>query len=146
MFAFVFAALLFATPPPVIDRAPAAFFALSVADAEASTQWYHDQLGFTIVKSNEAPNKIAKFALLQHGDCVVEIIQHAHAKPRTGAAVETHGIFKVGFHVADLDATYARVKARAIPIAYDLMPAKDIPLRSFSIRDNEGNLIQFFGK
>jgi hypothetical protein len=27
-----------------------------------------------------------------------------------------------------------------------LMPAKDVPLRSFSIRDGEGNLIQFFGK
>jgi len=94
MFAFVFAALPFATqpdaPPPVI--------------AEASPQWYHDQLGFTIVKSSEVPN------------------QHVHAKPRTGAAVETHGIFKVGFH------------------------AKDIPLRSSSIRDNDGNLIRFFGK
>jgi hypothetical protein len=38
------------------------------------------------------------------------------------------------------------VKERKIPVAYDLMPAKDVDLRSFTIRDPEGNLIQFFGR
>ncbi len=145
MLAFTLALLLAATPP-ILDNPPGAFFALSIADINTTSHWYRDHLGFTIVKSGEAPNKIAKFALLQNGDAVIEIIQHANAKPRTGAAHEAHGIFKVGFHMRDLDAVYARVKAHEIPIAYDLMPAKDIALRSFSIRDNEGNLIQFFGK
>jgi hypothetical protein len=30
-------------------------------------------------------------------------------------------------------------------IAHDLMPARDVPMRSFIVRDPEGNLVQFFG-
>lgn len=48
--------------------------------------------------------------------------------------------------VADLDGVYRELKKRDAPIAYDLMQAKDMPMRSFSVRDGEGNLIQFFGK
>ena len=79
------------------------------------------------------------------------MVQRADAKPLAKAvpgakrAYEVHGLFKAGFHVADLDAVYKRVKERAIPVAYDLIPAKDVDLRSFTIRDPEGNLIQFFG-
>lgn len=79
------------------------------------------------------------------------MVQHHDARPLAKAAPgikeahRIHGIFKVGFHVADLNAVHRQVKAAGIPIAYDLMPAKDVDLRSFSIRDPEGNLIQFFG-
>lgn len=153
MQALAFALLLMTTPAPapvLDDQVAGAFFALSVADAPASAKWYRDELGFTIVREGEAPNKIAKFALLQRGNCVIEIIEHRSARPRSEAdaknAFQLHGIFKLGFVVSDLDQTYARVKARNLPIAYDLMPAKDIPLRSFTIRDNSGNLVQFFGK
>ena len=145
-------ALLLATspeppPPPVLREPLGAFFALSVADAPATARWYRDELGFKIVKDGEAPNKIAKFALLQYENNVIEIIEHSAAKPSAVKnAFEAHGIFKIGFVVRDLDAVYARVKERKIAIAYDLMNAKDIPLRSFSIRDHAGNMIQFFGK
>ena len=48
--------------------------------------------------------------------------------------------------VANLDDLYQHCKRHGVQIAYDLMPARDIDLRFFAIRDNEGNLIQFFGK
>jgi catechol 2,3-dioxygenase-like lactoylglutathione lyase family enzyme len=138
-------------PKPLAGRTIGAFFALSVADVEATSAWYRDKLGFRIASHGEAPNKIAKFAILEGEGSIIEMIQHRDAKPRAVAAPGVkedhliHGIFKVGFHVADLDAVYRRVKERGIPIAYDLMQAKDIGLRSFSIRDREDNLIQFFG-
>lgn len=138
-----------ATPAP--PRTVGAFFALSVADVEATSAWYRDKLGFRIASHGEAPNKIAKFAILEKEGSIIEMVQHREAKPRAAAAPGVkeshliHGIFKVGFHVTDLDAVYRRVKEQGIPIAYDLMPVKEIDLRSFIIRDREDNLIQFFG-
>ena len=140
-----------APPTPAPPRTVGAFFALSVADVAATSAWYRDKLGFRIASQGEAPNKIAKFALLEKEGSIIELVQHREARPRSAAAPGVkdahliHGIFKVGFHVADLDAVYHRVKEQGIPIAYDLMPAKDLDLRSFTIRDREDNLIQFFG-
>jgi len=89
--------LLFAilSKTPVLQHPAGAFFALSVADASATARWYRDELGFTIVHEGEAPNRIAKGVLLQHGDCILEIVQHSEAKPpATKDAFKTHGIFR----------------------------------------------------
>jgi hypothetical protein len=128
------------------------FIALSVADVDSLSKWYQEKLGFTVLKSGEAPNKIAKFALLQNEAGVIELIQHREAKtlaeaaPSIKAAFQLHGIFKVGMVVENLDQLYASMKERQVQIAYDIMAAKDVPMRSFTIRDGEGNMLQFFGK
>jgi catechol 2,3-dioxygenase-like lactoylglutathione lyase family enzyme len=135
-----------------IGQATGTFFALSVADVALQSAWYRDKLGLRIISQGEAPNKIAKFALLEGEGLIIELIQHRDAKTRAEAAptikqaYELQGIFKVGALVKDLDRVYREVKAKGVPIAYDLMRAKDVPLRSFSIRDAEGNYIQFFGQ
>src|SRR4051812_22555591 len=54
-----------ASAPPAPPRIVGAFFALSVADLEATSAWYRDKLGFRVASRGEAPNKIAKFALLE---------------------------------------------------------------------------------
>jgi hypothetical protein len=49
--------------------------------------------------------------------------------------------------VADLDKVYSGLKERNVPIVHALMEAtKEVPLRSFIVRDGEGNLLHFFGK
>jgi catechol 2,3-dioxygenase-like lactoylglutathione lyase family enzyme len=141
-----------APPPSLVHEAQGTFIALSVADVAATSRWYHEKLGFRIVKQGEAPNKIAKFALLESEGHILEIVQHTQARPLAEVAPavkkahEVHGIFKVGFHVRNLDAVYKAIKERGVAIAYDIIPAKDIDLRTFIIRDNAGNLVQFFGK
>jgi catechol-2,3-dioxygenase len=143
-----------ATGPRAITNGPAGqgtFFALSVGDVAAMSRWYQDTLGLRVRVSGEAPNKIAKFAILEGSSALVELIQHSKASDRAVVAPSAteahmiHGVFKVGMIVGDLDALYARIKQRGIAVAYELMPAKDLPLRSFTIRDPEGNLVQFFG-
>ncbi len=135
-----------------IGKPTGVFFALSVADLDALSKWYQDKLGFQVLTSGEAPNKIAKFAILQSEGAIIEMIQHRDAKPMSVAAPsvkgahQIHGIFKVGMLVEDIDGLHRRLKDKEVAIAYELMPAKDVPLRSFSIRDGEGNLVQFFGK
>lgn len=136
----------------VTGAARGAFFALSVADVAAMSRWYQDKLGFVVTSQGEAPNKIAKFALLEGDGTIIELIEHQTAKPRATAApsaseaYQIHGIFKVGMVVGDLDGVYRELRQRGVPVAHDLMAAKDVAMRSFSIRDGEGNLIQFFGK
>lgn len=141
-----------ATGPAVFGKPVGSFFALSVGDIQATTKWYEDKLGFRVLKTGTAWGDKVRFALLGADGAVIEIIQHKNAKPLSAVApditesFQLHGIFKMGVIVADLDETYRRVKERGVPIAYEIMPARDIPYRSFSIRDNEKNLVQFFGK
>jgi hypothetical protein len=129
-----------------------AFFGLSVANVDTVSRWYQDNLGLKVISNGEAPNRIAKFAILEGNGVLIEIIQHSKAQarksidPTINDAVQLHGIFKLGMLVRDIDAVYAGLKKREIVIAYDLMRAKDVPMRSFAVRDPEGNLVQFFGK
>lgn len=134
------------------EKAKGVFFALSVKDVESAGKWYREKLGFRLIKSGEAPNKIAKFALLETEGAVIELIQHRDAKPAPAETAANknahlvHGIFKIGLIVDDLDALYRSLKEKGIEIAYELTAAKDIALRTFTVRDAESNLLQFFGK
>lgn len=144
------------TPPPVqtslVSKSIGTFFALSVANVDSASAWYRDKLGFQVIANGEAPDKTAKFAFLKSNNSIIEIVQHrearslADAAPSVKQSFQIHGIFKIGYTVEDLDSVYQYVKERGIPIAYDMMPAKDVPMRSFIIRDIEGNFIQFFGR
>jgi catechol 2,3-dioxygenase-like lactoylglutathione lyase family enzyme len=128
-----------------------AFFALSVADVATMSRWYQDKLALRVLSSGEAPNKIAKFAILEGNGVLIEMLQHTRAvdrktlAPTATEAHQIHGIFKAGLVVDDLDATYAKLKQLGVDIAYGIMPAGDASMRSFIVRDPEANLIQFFG-
>jgi outer membrane protein assembly factor BamB len=136
----------------VAGKTTGTFFALSVADVVTLSRWYQEKLGFRVISQGEAPDKIAKFALLEGDGSIIELIQHSEGKPRrmaapmTTEAYQIHGIFKVGMVVSDLDSLYRELTQRDVPIAYDMRKARDFPMRSFSVRDGEGNLVQFFGK
>jgi catechol 2,3-dioxygenase-like lactoylglutathione lyase family enzyme len=128
-----------------------AFFALSVPDADASAAWYQKHLGFQVISKGEAPDKVARGILLEGNGSLLEIVQHSKAKPlksllpHAEGAHQVHGIFKVGLHVRDVDAAYQAAKASGADVAYKLGMAHEMGLRSFTLRDNDGNLVQFFG-
>jgi hypothetical protein len=132
----------------VAGKATGAFFALSAADVAALSRWYQDKLGFRVLLQSEFPDRQSKLAILEGDGTIIELIQTREAKPRGVAEpYQLHGIFKVGMVVADLDGVYRELKKRNVPIVHDLMKAtKEVPLRSFIVRDGEGNLIHFFGK
>ena len=131
---------------------PAPFLALSVADLDRQLAWYRDTLGFQVYSEGVAPNGTIRFALLQQGQTLLELLQLPDAKPLGTAAPGIagpyliHGFFKSGFVVADIDAVYRRIVALGIRLAYDLGQPPNGPFRSFGIRDPEGNLLQFFGR
>jgi catechol 2,3-dioxygenase-like lactoylglutathione lyase family enzyme len=128
-----------------------AFFALSVPDADATAAWYQKQLGFRVISEGEAPDAIARGILLEGHGSLLEIVQHSKAKPLKtvlphGEAHQIHGIFKIGFHVRDIDSAYKTMTASGAEVIYKLAVAHEMGLRSFTIHDHDGNLLQFFGK
>ena len=128
-----------------------AFFALSVADIEASTKWYTEKLGLKITMQQPAQNKVA-VAILEGGGLIVELIQNEEAQPLSSAApaiknsILVHGFFKAGVIVDDLDKVITHFKEKNVNIAYGPFPSGANQRANVIIRDNGGNLIQFFGK
>lgn len=130
-------------PPPALAGA-GAFFALSVADLGASVQWYTEKLGLRAVLEVPRQNKTA-VAVLEGGGLIVELIQHDDAKP-AGDPLLVYGVFKVGVIVEDLTGLMERLRSRQVAIAFGPYPARDGQRANLIVRDNAGNLIQFFQK
>jgi hypothetical protein len=149
----VFAAILtFAQSPPVA-AVSGGYLALSVPDLDASAKWYAETFDLTVVRSqSSSPDKKSVATILTGHGLIVELVQHNDAKPITQAApgrtraFEIHGIFKSGVVVPDLDATLKALEARNVDIAFRIFSDAALALRTFAIRDNAGNFIQFFGK
>lgn len=143
-------------PDTAVNAAPlmaatGAFFALSVADINASAKWYSEKLGLK-VKMQQPKQGKAAFIVLEGGGLTVELIQHDDALPLSKAApgakdeVLVHGIFKAGVVVEDFDKTVAMLKERGVPITFGPYPAKGNQRANLIIKDNASNLIQFLGK
>jgi hypothetical protein len=136
-------------PQPVLT-ATGAFFALSVADIDASGKWYSEKLGLGVIMQPQRSGPGAVM-VLEGGGLIVELVQHDEALPLSrltpdrSDAFKVHGHFKGGVIVKDLDKTLALLKSRDVPIAFGPYPAKEGRRANFIIRDNAGNLIHFFG-
>jgi Glyoxalase/Bleomycin resistance protein/Dioxygenase superfamily len=143
------ASFLCLAPPVVAEEAVApVFFALSVADLEASIQWYSDTLQLTPTRLPPSPQ--TKVALLQGGGLIVELVEHSEAfdletrLPELRKRYLAHGLFKVGFFVSDLDATVERLKSRGATFKGKLFTDEVLGARSILLLDNSQNIIQLF--
>lgn len=125
-----------------------AFFAISVADLEASSRWYVEKLGLEVVL--DVPmNDGAAVKVLEGGGLIVELVRHDDAVPADCSAIDPalcHGMFKAGVLVKDLDKTLEKLAARGVPVAFGPFPAQPNQRANAIIRDNAGNLIQLFEK
>lgn len=128
-----------------VFTANGAFFALSVGDMKASAQWYAEKLGLKIVMQTPKQDKPA-VTVLEGGGLIVELIQHDDAAPAVKDSLLVHGIFKAGVIVDDFDKTVAALKARHVEIAIGPFAKRANQRANVIVKDNAGNLIQFFGK
>ena len=131
----------------------AGFVAIVVPDLDASAKWYASKLDLKVVKENAMrPDKRAAVTILQGHGLSVELVWFRDAVPLSSVAPqlkgshELHGIFKAGVVVDDLDSTLNELKSRGVTIAFETFYDKSMDCRMFAIRDNNGNILQFFGK
>jgi len=130
--------------------ATGAFIALSVADLDASVRWYSEKLGLRVV---QRPPKFEQSTavILEGGGLIVELVHRDDATSLTAVAPGVkanylvHGIFKAGIIVDDFDKTLSMLKARGVEIAIGPFPKRGEQRANVIVRDNGGNMIQFFG-
>ena len=122
-----------------------AFFALSVADFDASVKWYSEKLGLAVVLRSPKQDKAAA-VVLEGGGLTVELVKHDDAIAASKEPPLIHGFMKAGLVVDDLERTLAFLKERGVPIFLGPFPARGNIKSNALIKDNAGNLIQFFGK
>lgn len=136
---------------PAVFTTTGAFFALSVPDLEASIRWYREKLGLEVIL-RPLPEEKSRVAVLQGNGLTVELLQLADAVPLSQAAPAVtanylvHGYFKAGLVVDDFDHTLETLRARGVAIAIGPFPARAGQPANVIVRDNAGNLIQFFGR
>ena len=130
---------------PAVFTATGTFFAVSVADLETSTRWYAEKLGLRVVREMPKVGK-SSVTVLAGGGLIVELVHNDNVSPRRADTAITRGIFKAGVIVDSIDRTIAAFRARQVEIAYGPFPARSGAMANVIIRDNEGNLIQFFGR
>jgi catechol 2,3-dioxygenase-like lactoylglutathione lyase family enzyme len=150
----LFAASSFAQqsgPPPAFNEPSGSFFALSVKDLNASSAWYKQKLGFKEVKQGAARDGKSRTVVLDRDGVVLELIHHKDAVDGSRLRKDykpylIHGVFKIGLIVPDADHTMQRLKENGVQIASGPWTDQELHMRSFFIRDNEGNIIQFLSK
>jgi catechol 2,3-dioxygenase-like lactoylglutathione lyase family enzyme len=131
--------------------ATGSFFALSVPDLKSSVQWYEQKLGLKVVMLRPMKDGVA-VAVLDGGGLIVELIEQSGSAPLSKAAptikdiTQLQGISKAGVVVDNFESTVASLKSRGVEVAFGPFPAHDDQRANVIVRDNNGNLIQFFGK
>ncbi len=139
------------SPLVPIIKTTGAFFALSVADMNESVHWYKEKLGLETLMEMPKKNKVA-VTVLHGGGLIVELLQHDDAMPLNKVSSQVkdvfllHGMFKGGIIVDDFDNTLDMLKKRNVKIFLGPFPANGNQKANFLVKDNSGNLIQFFGK
>jgi catechol 2,3-dioxygenase-like lactoylglutathione lyase family enzyme len=138
-----------ASPAAEVIRAGAPqFVALSVPDAGATARWYREAFGLKVL--DEFKPEVGDHVIILTSDhLLVEVLQLRNARSPGVDAIRdphlTHGIFKVGFHVDDLDAAVARLKAMKAEFETGIVDDAKHGLRFALLRDPDGNYLQLFG-
>lgn len=128
------------------------FLALSVPHLAASEEWYIKTLGLKKIKHLTSADKKSAVTILQGNGLAVELIWLAQAVSLSSIAPELqgghqlHGIFKAGIFVDDLDSAWKQLKSLDVIVAFEPFFDAAMQCRMFAIRDNNGNLLQFFGR
>ena len=138
-------------PPPAFESPRGAYFALSVKDLNVSAAWYEQKLGFREVKQGAARDGKSRTIVLDRDGVVLELVHHRDSVDGTRLRKDykpylVYGVFKIGLIVDDADHTLQRLKANGVEIANGPWTDQELHMRSFFIRDNEGNIIQFLSK
>jgi pimeloyl-ACP methyl ester carboxylesterase/catechol 2,3-dioxygenase-like lactoylglutathione lyase family enzyme len=127
--------------------AQGAFLALVVTDLNASVRWYESNLGFREVKHGKSPRVAAETVILGGHNIFVELIyfeDRTLAKREVNDSAPVAGPMKTGaiLGMTGFDSLARYLRNHGVEL--DIFQDKEMGVQSFIIRDNDGNIIQFF--
>jgi catechol 2,3-dioxygenase-like lactoylglutathione lyase family enzyme len=127
--------------------AQGAFLALVVTDLNASVRWYESNLGFRELKRGKSPRVAAETVILGGHNIFVELIyfeDRTLAKREVNDSAPVAGPMKTGaiLGMTGFDSLARYLRNHGVEL--DIFQDKEMGVQSFIIRDNDGNIIQFF--
>ena len=135
--------------PPTTDvpafTAQGAFVAIVVTNLDASVNWYESNLGLHLAKRGKSLRLPAETVVLRGHNLFVELIHHDGKQlPRVDNEASVPRLIKAGVIVPqrDFEAVAAYLQKRGIEVG--VFEDKEMGVRTFLFKDNDGNLIQFF--
>ena len=135
--------------PPAADvpafTAQGAFVAIVVTDLDASVRWYESNLGLYLVKRGKSSRVPAETVVLGGHNLFIELIHHdGKPLPRVDNEASVPRLIKAGVIVPqkDFETVAAYLQQRGVEAG--IFEDKEMGVRSFLCKDNDGNLIQFF--
>ena len=149
IFALAAFAVLASASSPI--TASGSFFALSVADLDASATWYQNTFDMKVAMHPPKQNG-NEVVVLQGRGLTVELIHSdvavpiASLGPKSADAFAVYGFVKAGILVDDFDATMSALRAKNVTIAYGPFPERPDQKANVIIKDNAGNLIQIIAR
>ena len=133
------------TPDVPAFVARGAFFAVVVADLDATELWYKSKLGLRRVKRGKSPRVPAETVVLAGRNLYVELIHHDGKQlSRIDNEAPVPRFIKAGVIVTPLDFDVLATQLEKHGVSASVFEDKEMGVRSFLVKDNEGNLIQFF--
>jgi Glyoxalase/Bleomycin resistance protein/Dioxygenase superfamily len=138
--------------PALLGKPNGSFYALLVPQANEAAEWYRDYLGFSVIRSNEGPGGTSRTIMLEQQGVLLEIIEARGSfnlqSVTSKKANLLRGIRKVGIVIEGegfdvLHSALVRKKARFIG---GVFTDDGLKMRSFIVRDNSGNLVQFLSR
>lgn len=141
-------------PAPVraSSVASAAFFAVSVADLEASRAWYQRVMGLDLVREVTSRDRRSRAMVLRKGNLVAELIEYDGSMPRAarreaeGHPLSVQGLFKTGIFVANAAELHQDLQHLGVQVDAAVMFDDGLQLHTFVFRDPDDNRIQVFAQ
>ena len=135
---------------PSATEAPAfaaqgAFVAIVVTDLDASVHWYEGSLGLHVVKRGKSPRVPAETVVLGGHNLFVELIHHDGKQlPRVDNEASVPRLLKTGVIVGENEFNAVAEYLQKHGVETGIFEDKEMGVRCFLFKDNDGNLIQFF--
>lgn len=127
--------------------------ALSVPNAEATANWYSENLAFTVTRRMSLPEHGLRIVFLEANGFHLELIESQdivsfaairERLPQAKSRDRVQGYVKLGFMLEDVDALAAALKKKGIALRMEPTDDPAFGVRFFLVEDNAGNLLQFF--
>lgn len=121
--------------------------AISVADIEAETAWFVDNLGFTIEKDASLRDGAVRFRWLTNGNQRIELIRIADsqpgpARPKPPGHAAVRGITQVTLETNDIEAVRGALAAKGVTPVLDITEVAPLGIKVMYLLDPEGNAIE----
>jgi len=121
--------------------------AISVADVEAETRWFVDNLGFTVEKDASVRDGAVHFRWLTNGNQRIELLGIAGSQPgpvrgKPPGHAGIRGISQVTLETQNIEATRAALAAKGVTPALDITEVAPLGIKVMYLLDPEGNAIE----